>query len=530
MDEARPSLRRVFVEPARRLKVYFYTSSLQKYLQARIVLEKYGLVLSHFRSRSEPYEERYEQGTQALLTRAIDEIRKVVGHSAVFFVEDTSLRIDALSHAGIDVPGLAVKDWFAGTTFQELDSILRNYNAGRRAIVKSDIAVHLPGLSRPVFFHGETSGQVAPAAPTFSESPQYPWLTPNTFNGWFVPDGATTTLGQMSFEESWRYDFRTKSLVAMVSRLEEYSAALNLPASAHSKRRPLTQSQQLPLRGLSTPLFLVIGHTCSGKTTLGEYASSRLGFRFIEASGVVRFLSGVSDPDPSAAFAAAARVLTLEGPSIVARRVLEFFGDDLSKGAVISGFRTVEEVETIRRVLPNSVVVWIDASERTRFHRALSRSRGASDSLSIGAFRDIDRQQERLGLLHVGRELADLVIVNESSLDDYHSHIRAAVERGSQGLLPPRSNRANRSQIYRFLRILSTRNRAMSTDEIARIASRRGETVRANNVNKTLRSAGPLASRSEREGRINYAIEDAGRSFLRIIDMKAVGGKRRGRK
>ncbi|MGY4414904.1 inosine/xanthosine triphosphate pyrophosphatase family protein [Bradyrhizobium sp. LB7.1] len=116
---------------------------------------------------------------------------------------------------------MAVKEWFSSASFEALDRELREKGNNRRVIVKSDIALYLPALSRKVFFHGETDGAIATSPPEFSPSAQYPWLTPDTFNGWFIPQGATKRLGEMEFEESLTFDFRAKSLSALVSRLEE---------------------------------------------------------------------------------------------------------------------------------------------------------------------------------------------------------------------------------------------------------------------------------------------------------------------
>src|SRR5688572_23339003 len=95
----------------KRLNVAFQTSSLEKFLQARIVFGRAGLLLRHFPSHIEPYNEEYELGSQELLSRALREVSNAVGGSQLFFVEDTSLRVEALSDIS-DYPGLRVKEWF----------------------------------------------------------------------------------------------------------------------------------------------------------------------------------------------------------------------------------------------------------------------------------------------------------------------------------------------------------------------------------------------------------------------------------
>ena len=132
--------------------LFFYTSNLAKFLQARVVFARSGLVLQHFRSKTDPYNEDYSAGKEVLLERAIQEIVSSVGASSLFFVEDTSLRLESLSTSSDDFPGLTVKEWFAQATFGELDRSLREKGNDRRAVIKSDIALHVPGLIHPCFF------------------------------------------------------------------------------------------------------------------------------------------------------------------------------------------------------------------------------------------------------------------------------------------------------------------------------------------------------------------------------------------
>jgi len=190
----RPSHREVFLALEKRLHVYFYTSNLPKFLHARIAFGQYGIILNHYKSRKEPYTEDYSLGKKKLLEEALNDILRTVGRSTLVFVEDTSLRIEALSDEELDYPGLRVKEWFNETSFEQLDSLLIKRGRGRKAVVKSDIALHIPHLSNPILFHGETSGNVAEKCPDFEENPQFPWLTPKSFNGWFIPENSNKTL------------------------------------------------------------------------------------------------------------------------------------------------------------------------------------------------------------------------------------------------------------------------------------------------------------------------------------------------
>jgi len=518
----RPTLRELFLTKDRQLQPFFYTSSVAKYLHARVVFSRSGLILHEFKSRREPYSEDYAAGKEVLLARAIAEILSSVGSGSLFFVEDTSLRIDALSAGAEDYPGLRVKEWFPQADFKDIDASLRDRD-NRRAVIKSDIALHVPTLDRPVYFHGETAGFVAECLPAFQENPQFPWLTPQSFNGWFVPEGTAKVLGQMSLEESWQYDFRTKALEQLISRLEEYTALLNVPSSAYLRKETPASVDQLPLLPAfeEHKLFVVVGHTCAGKTTFGEYAQNA-GLIFVEASSVLRMIvrsKGLVGTDP---FSLAKATLDQFGNDVVARKITQLY-PGVGHGLVISGFRTIEELELIKRHIAHAQVVLIEATERTRYQRHLERGRYESVR-SFEDFRAHDVQQWSLGLLRVAEDFADIRIINEGTMDEYYARVDAVIRGkdldrvgGISTKLQPR-HAADENQLFRCLVALNDAGTPLSCDEIQEITGVSGNAVRHNNANKVLKRVPELARRMELEGtRVRYEITNAGRAYLRYM-------------
>jgi len=514
----RTGLRRSFFEGDRRLEVYFYTSSIEKFLQARTVFDRAGLILRHWKSRADPYEEDYRGGTEALLSRAIEEVAGAVGRSMLFFVEDTSLRIEALSD-GPDFPGLGVKEWFASTSFEEVDDSIRSRGNDRRATVRSDIALHVPGLSGPVLFHGETRGEIADTAPSFDRDPIHPWLTPKTFNGWIRPNGASRRLGEMSLEESWQHDFRINSLQALIERLEEYAAALNFAPQTYSRRRLANASEaQLTAFAESSIAFAVIGYPCAGKTTFGDHAAATERFRFIEASAVMRLLGEAYSGPPLQPAELADWVTTTMGFDAIALRVMQLAAEDPTRPAVVTGFRFIEEIEALKRRMPSATVVFVAASERTRFERCLARKRADSPQ-SIAAFGKVDESQAKFGLLPVGEAVADIVIENEGSLAEYHTQIRAVLE-GATTAGVTRSTGDRRlveGQLFRLLDTLTATGMPMGTDELEDATNATGSRIRHNNANKVLKKVPALATRFDLSGsRVRYQVTEHGRALVRL--------------
>lgn len=518
-----PLFRESFLLGDRSLEVYFYTSNVEKFLQARFAFARAGLRIHHFKSSSDPYREDYALGKERLLANAINEIEDRIGRSRLFFVEDTSLRIEALSGLE-DYPGLSVKEWFAATSFRSLDRALRANGDVRRAVVKSDIALHVPGLRRPVYFHGETVGEIPKSSPRFEASIQYPWLTPLSFNGWFVPDGARKRLGEMAIDESIRHDFRIRSLTKLLERLEEYAVVVNIPPPAYSRRTALISSLQSSL--WPRAVYAVIGNTCAGKTTLGDRASE-LDFLVLEASSVMRSLAADTGATSGSPFEMAARLLRERGQDVVARRVLQLIEQEQERNIIITGFRTIEEIEFLKAALPETVVVVVEASERTRFQRHLERGR-TEGVTSIDDFRKLDSEQGLFGLLRVAEDFADIKIINEGTKDQYLRQVEGVITeqvtaglRGVTRRLHPRQSR-DESQTYHCLKALEAAGRPLDCKEIDFATERAGHKIRYNNANKVLKRIPGLAQRIDSPGaRVRYEILSAGRAYLRYMDRSA---------
>lgn len=524
----RATPRKIFLTADRTPEVHFYTSNVPKFLQGRDLFSRAGLRLRHFVSVTEPYSERYELGQGELLRRAVREVSDKIRSDSMFFVEDTSMRLEALSGVEGDVPGLRVKEWFQQTDFAGLDRILRALQNDRRATIKSDVALHVPGLDEPIFFHGETLGVVADAPSENREPSRYPWLAPDTFSGWFIPDGAKARLADMDLEQSLDFDFRAKAIGKVIDRLEEFTAILNVPSALFRRRQTSSVALQQSLfeDQISQPPIIVIGGTCAGKTTFAERASLEFQRRHVEASSIVRMLTGAGAISGQAALESAKYFLENSGPDIVARQILKLYEGDLRSGMVLTGFRAIEELLYFCTETPDAIVIFVAASERTRFERHLARGR-YTEAASIESFRQLDQGQFSLGLLRVARDLADLSIENEDTIPEYYAKVDVIMAGAPQpGMkevrrLPDFKTRRQKSQLYRCLRVLVGELSLTSREISARTAEKGQRRIATRNVNEVLKQYPELANRQTAlDEEIRYQILPAGIAYVRFMDLR----------
>ncbi len=111
------------------------------------------------------------------------------------------------------------------------------------------------------------------------------------------------------------------------------------------------------------------------------------------------------------------------GMDIWARRCLPEIKNDM---VIIDGIRNIEEVELFRQHIKNFILIAIHASPNTRYERMMKRGR-EDDSLSEEDLKERDERELRWGIGNVVA-MADIVVVNEGSLDEFKEKIKKILE------------------------------------------------------------------------------------------------------
>lgn len=156
----------------------------------------------------------------------------------------------------------------------------------------------------------------------------------------------------------------------------------------------------------SSCAVMLVGRSGAGKTTAAEIGSAVCGYKVVSAGSVMRDLireAGLDDRDPIGRGIAALRIMELEGPDIVARRVLS---EPQPDKLMLDGFRTPKEVEFLRQ-RRCSTVIWLEADAEVRHRRLQGRSQASPSTLL-----ENDRLQEQMGLASL-QAMADMTILNE---------------------------------------------------------------------------------------------------------------------
>jgi dephospho-CoA kinase/inosine/xanthosine triphosphate pyrophosphatase family protein len=383
----------------------FLTSNITKLAHARYVAEELPVKIKGFRQQTyhanyhEPRLTTRESLLDASYENALEQCIKagIPTDTTPFFLEDTSVKIDALSSQSTEVPGLDVKYWMQRQSFASLDAELKERHNDRRASVRSDVLLHVPpalsgawtSQSKYLTFVGVQSGRIVDKEIEYRPNLVFPWLDNQSFNKWFEPDGVEGPFGSLDIARADTVDFRRKSFGELFAFLK-------------AKGYLTFESEQLELQLNNRPNLILCGYTCAGKTTASQHLARKFGYLHIEASDFMHlnYLQRHGYRGPVAIGDFAEYALALK-PAIAAEKVAEYIRENLVAPIIVSGFRSPDEIEYLQRkfapVAKSFEVLFVETAEKTRFERLQARMR-PGDNISLEDFRRRDLQQQRMGL------------------------------------------------------------------------------------------------------------------------------------
>jgi dephospho-CoA kinase/inosine/xanthosine triphosphate pyrophosphatase family protein len=407
------------------IEIIFFTSSPVKLAHARYLCRDYDVQITGFKEKTfganytEPRIYDREQLIEESYQDALQRWKKTIASSEdrLFFIEDTSVAIDALSTEQ-ETPGLDVKYWMAETDFAALDAQLKVSGNNRRATVRSDLVLHLTPKLRStaqdksyLCFSSNIVGCIVDNEQLFDTNPMYPWLDNKTFNKWFVPDGCSQPISMLPIAEADQHDFRAQAFRSMLAFLEQHKII---------GRRTVPVIQKY--LEIGEPLFVICGPSCAGKTTLAGYLAEQYGYYHIEASDFM-YLSyyqrhGVASSVNIGDFAEQA---LRDQPEIVAEQILHNIQENKARAVVVTGFRSPLEVDWFQRYYMDGypiVAVYVAADAALRFERSVIRQRD-DEAANRERFNQRDAQQAAMGLEELARRFLPDRLENNGSLEHF---------------------------------------------------------------------------------------------------------------
>jgi dephospho-CoA kinase len=177
----------------------------------------------------------------------------------------------------------------------------------------------------------------------------------------------------------------------------------------------------------SKRVIAISGMPGAGKGIASE-AGKRLGFDVLVLGDVIREETerrGL-EPNPKNMGEVMLEVRTIEGPAVVAKRLLLKIEAARSSTVIVEGIRSMHELQELQSRFQVATFA-IHASPRTRFQRLLARKR-SDDPKDRETFNDRDKRELEVGLGQV-IALADVITNNEGTIDDLRSAVKQAISK-----------------------------------------------------------------------------------------------------
>lgn len=406
------------------LELTFLTTNIVKLAHARYLCRNNDVniiqhkILHYGKSYEEPRLFEREKLLEESLKDAKRRWKKYASENKFFFIEDTSVKIHALSTPEKEYPGVDIKYWMNETTFEQLDLNLKQKGNDRHVTVFSHLLLGLTKDLEEIFhtdhfeFKSQAEGYITDREYIFETNILYPWLDNRSFNKWFVPIGKKYPVSMLSIEDSYAGDFRKGAFESMLSFLLNHN-------KLHKKKK-----HEINLRFVFEPLFLITGPTCAGKTTIGKYLLENYNYYHIEASDFMALEFHETHGNKSQIdIGEFAKAILKVNPYVVVNRILWFLNENPKiSSVVITGFRTPAELKYFTENSPlqgNEISIFIIANYEIRFQRWVNRNRDISDNLKE-KFDKINQIQKEIGILSISELENFTQLENNSTFNDYY--------------------------------------------------------------------------------------------------------------
>lgn len=515
-------------------ELVFMTTNRAKLAHLKYLGAKHGIGIHGFRERtyygsySEPRIKDREQLLRQSYASALHQwTRAKQNLDNVFFLEDTSVRIEALS-ISTETPGVDIKYWMSKMSLNKLNRLLTDNGGSRLVSVRSDIVAHIPVAIRKargikeqfIWVNGATEGTIVNTEEVFAGNLVHPWLDAKTFNKWFAPIGCDKAISQLPIDLANIHDFRRKAFESLLGEFTKLGIAFPNRIETRAKQYSLPGFERTP------PVVVVCGFSCAGKTTAADWLSKQYGFLHIEASDYMyrafRERHGLTKNIKIGEFAESA---LLEEPSIAARPIAEFIQRCGYAPVVVTGFRSPAEIEDLSARLEGTakvLVIFLEADFQTRLERAVARNREPMDAEKLTRR---DDQEVRMGLDKIQAIPTNIHIQNVTRKSDLSKKFKSFYEdkfdRSIMNSMDPHLSSLGplESLILQSMLGPTLENKGWTTSEVARLIGLKfGIAKEKDNVSRYFtQEYRPFYEIIPDQAKVRYKLSTTGESVARIL-------------
>ena len=393
-----------------KLNLFFVTSNLVKSYHINHLCNLFGISIKYYKEIFQSYQENYNFLPEESIKFSVNFVAQRLKHLGLFFIEDSSIKIDALSENNREYPGLETKEFFIGKSFSDIDRLIKAKGNNRNATIISRIGLHLPGNIEPEVFYGEIKGKIVEIEPKINKSNNNAiWLYDKSPINFFIPNGEDDVLSNLKVKDSYEYDVRLKVLEKMFYRLFQFMTIIENAKSIYRKVK-LDNIYQLSL--FSPKVIIISGYTGVGKTTSAIYFQNKYDYYFLEESDVIKKEAFNSNFRESNLSNFVNKKVKSNDPLYFIKLLIQNEKVNSNK-IVISGVRNPKEVDYLKKIFLNSKLIYIDTPLELRYLRTKVNGR------FLGKYNELCKitKQEKLWGMEKIKKKSDFVIRNIGNIE-----------------------------------------------------------------------------------------------------------------
>jgi inosine/xanthosine triphosphate pyrophosphatase family protein/dephospho-CoA kinase len=338
------------------LNIFFVSSNVAKIYHFLDIFDRYQVPLRTYKSRIKEYDESHDISADDAMLYSIKAVKTDLGHLGMFFIEDSTITINALSTNAKKVPGLATKSFFENYDFDDINRMIKEHGNDRTATISSKISLNIPGSVEPEIFSAELNGKFLENKCQTAAEDVPIWINNTPFAPYFIPDGKDKPFLQLSKIELNEIDIRFKATEQLIFRLKQFSSIYENRLLTIRNKPAEIESHQNKL--FNPPLIIISGYSSSGKTTVSSYLKNKYNLDHIEESSIVT--SEISLVPHSDRKTSIDKIVEQFGPLHFIKKATEDIPRNRHKPICISGVRTLVEVDYLKRQFPFSILLYID--------------------------------------------------------------------------------------------------------------------------------------------------------------------------
>jgi dephospho-CoA kinase len=186
---------------------------------------------------------------------------------------------------------------------------------------------------------------------------------------------------------------------------------------------------------LSKPIIVGLAGThASGKDTLADYLVDKYNLFHVSTGDLVReeAMRKYGSIERPVLYKTANEIRNTRGHGALGHMAKELYDTVREKhpnGLVVSGFRAVAEAQAVKD--EGGILLFVDAPERTRYERLVSRGRVEEGVLSFEEFKKREddengKVEQAFNILAI-KDIADHVLINDGPLEEFITEAEKAL-------------------------------------------------------------------------------------------------------